>query len=108
MGARIWAAGVTTGLHNENGKLLGFMKVMRDQTVRKQMEDDLRQYAADLSEADRRKTEFLATLGHELRNPLAPIRTGLEVMKMAKDDQAAVEEVRCMMERQVQQMVRLH
>ncbi|HCS52471.1 PAS domain S-box protein [Rubinisphaera sp.] len=106
-GTRIWAAGVTTGLHNENGKLLGFMKVMRDQTVRKQMEDDLRQYAADLSEADRRKTEFLATLGHELRNPLAPIRTGLEVMKMAKDDQAAVEEVRCMMERQVQQMVRL-
>ncbi len=60
-----------------------------------------------LQEADRRKDEFLATLAHELRNPLAPLRNGLQVMNLAKDDSAAVERARAMMERQLQQMVRL-
>ncbi|UUO08399.1 PAS domain S-box protein [Blastopirellula sp. J2-11] len=106
-GTRFWAAGVTTGLLDEDEKLLGFMKVMRDQTERKRLEDELRQVAADLSESDRRKTEFLATLGHELRNPLAPIRTGLEVMKVVKDNPELIENVRSTMERQTQQMVRL-
>ncbi len=106
-GSQFWAAGVTTGLHDDDGKLLGFMKVMRDQTERKRMEDELRQFAAELSEADRRKTEFLATLGHELRNPLAPIRTGLEAMKLAENDPETLAEIRNTMERQLQQMVRL-
>ncbi|MCC9604997.1 PAS domain S-box protein [Blastopirellula sp. JC733] len=106
-GSRFWAAGVTTGLHDDAGNLLGFMKVMRDQTERKRLEDELRQIAADLSEADRRKTEFLATLGHELRNPLAPIRTGLEVLKSAQHDPDLVVKVLSTMERQAQQMARL-
>ncbi|WP_345325038.1 hybrid sensor histidine kinase/response regulator [Novipirellula rosea] len=67
----------------------------------------LRELADRLSEADRRKDEFLATLAHELRNPLAPIRTGLEVMKLAKDDPATIEEIRCTMERQTNQLVML-
>ena len=45
-----------------------------------------------LREADRRKDEFLATLSHELRNPLAPIRTALEVMRLARHDPAVVEQ----------------
>lgn len=106
-GSRFWASGITTALHDENGELLGFMKVMRDQTDRKRLEDELRKIAADLSEADRRKTEFLATLGHELRNPLAPIRTGLEVMRLARDEPETIEEVRLTMERQTHQMMRL-
>ncbi|HJZ91164.1 MAG TPA: PAS domain S-box protein [Gemmataceae bacterium] len=60
-----------------------------------------------LKEADRRKDEFLATLAHELRNPLAPIRTGLEVMRMAGGDRAASGRAREVMERQLGQMVRL-
>ena len=52
-------------------------------------------------------SEFLAMLAHELRNPLAPIRNGLEVMRLAKQDGAAVDQARAMMERQVFQMVRL-
>ncbi|QYF93531.1 response regulator [Massilia sp. PAMC28688] len=60
-----------------------------------------------LREADRRKSEFLAILAHELRNPLAPIRNGLQVMRLAGDDMAAMQRVRAMMERQVGQMVDL-
>lgn len=60
-----------------------------------------------LSEADRRKDEFLATLAHELRNPLAPIRNGLQLIRLAGGDRATVEQARTMMERQLTQLVRL-
>lgn len=60
-----------------------------------------------LHETDRRKNEFLATLAHELRNPLAPIRNGLHLMKLAGGDARLVEKWRVLMERQVEQMVHL-
>ena len=60
-----------------------------------------------LRNANARKDEFLAMLAHELRNPLAPIRTGLELIRRGGDTVVAVERVRGMMERQVGHMVRL-
>ncbi len=60
-----------------------------------------------LRDQDRRKDEFLATLAHELRNPLAPIRNSLQILKMPRLDAATVERSREMMERQVHQLVRL-
>jgi len=60
-----------------------------------------------LRQADRRKDEFLSILGHELRNPLAPILNGLEIMRLAADKPAIVERQRERIERQVAQMVRL-
>jgi PAS domain S-box-containing protein len=84
----------------DDGQFLGFIGSVIDITDRKKYEEELR-------EADRRKDEFLAVLAHELRNPLAPIRTGLELMRLAGDDSTAIEEVRTTMERQSQQMVRL-
>jgi len=81
--------------------------LFNDISARKQSESTLRRLADDLAEADRRKTEFLATLAHELRNPLAPIRNGLSVMRLSGDNPAAVAKVRDMMERQVGHMVRL-
>jgi PAS domain S-box-containing protein len=62
--------------------------------------------ATERKNADRRKDEFLATLAHELRNPLAPIRTGLQALARSGED-AAGSEIRAIMERQLSQMVRL-
>jgi PAS domain S-box-containing protein len=78
-----------------------------DITARKQADDDLRRLADELAESDRRKTEFLATLAHELRNPLAPLSSGLQVMRLSASDPAAIERTRAMMERQVSHMVHL-
>lgn len=61
----------------------------------------------ELREQDRRKDEFLALLAHELRNPLAPLRNGLQVMRLAEHDPEALTQAREMMERQLGHMVRL-
>jgi signal transduction histidine kinase/FixJ family two-component response regulator len=61
----------------------------------------------ELAEADRRKDEFLALLGHELRNPLAPILNGLHILKTPGVNDATIEHTRQMMERQVKYLVRL-
>jgi signal transduction histidine kinase/CheY-like chemotaxis protein len=90
---------------------LQLRKVVAEQLVDiaqcKAAEARLRESEERLSESDRRKTEFLATLAHELRNPLAPIRSGLGVMRLGADNPAVVAKVRDMMERQVTHMVRL-
>ena len=95
-----WVQGVAVPLRDDAGELVGYIGTVSDITAHKRFEEELR-------EADRRKDEFLALLAHELRNPLAPIRTGLELMRLAGDDRQVAEEVRTMMERQTQQMVRL-
>ena len=73
---------------------------VRDVTERRAAEEALRN-------ADRMKDEFLATLAHELRNPLAPLRTGLEVLRRGQPGTPGVEQARAMMERQLGHMVRL-
>lgn len=72
----------------------------RDITTRKQTEEELR-------DADRRKTDFLAMLAHELRNPLAPIRSIVQLLRMTDGEHKATPAMIAMMERQVGQMVRL-
>ncbi|MGZ8424702.1 MAG: hybrid sensor histidine kinase/response regulator [Candidatus Binatia bacterium] len=78
-----------------------------DVSKRVQLSDDLRQYAANMFDADRRKNEFLAMLAHELRNPLAPISNALQIMRLAPGDEQSVQAATEMMERQVGEMVRL-
>ncbi len=94
-------------IRSTKGAFLGVISVVVDMTERLRVEEELRRLAGELTEADRRKDVFLATLAHELRNPLAPIRNGLQVLKLARNDRVAVEQVRTMMERQVLQLVRL-
>ena len=69
--------------------------------------EDQKQAVEALRDADRRKDEFLATLAHELRNPLAPIRNALQILKMPRVDAGTVERSRDMMERQLHHLVRL-
>ncbi|MDG3008026.1 PAS domain S-box protein [Paludisphaera mucosa] len=61
----------------------------------------------DLQEADRRKDEFLATLAHELRNPLSPVRNGVQILRLGGPDGAARERTLAMMDRQIAHLVRL-
>ena len=62
---------------------------IEDITERSRLEDELRQIAAAMSEADRRKNEFLALLAHELRNPLAPIRSAVQLTQLTNDPEAS-------------------
>ena len=71
------------------------------------LERKVAERTAALTAADRRKNEYLATLAHELRNPLAPIRNALEIMRLASANPAAAVKARDMIERQVSQLVRL-
>ncbi|MGH6636627.1 MAG: sensor histidine kinase [Gammaproteobacteria bacterium] len=68
---------------------------------------DLKRAEEALKEADRRKNEFLAMLAHELRNPLAPIRNAVQIMRLTGGDGTAVQSASEMVERQIGQMVRL-
>ena len=81
------------------GKIVGINCAAIDITHRRDIEQLLR-------DSDRRKDEFLATLSHELRNPLATIRSGLEVLKLS-NDQNIIRETCAMMERQSSQLVAL-
>ncbi len=85
----------------------GLVVVFRDTTQQKWAEQQLRELAAGLEEADRRKDEFLAMLAHELRNPLAPIRNGLQIIRLAGGNPAMVEQARVIMERQLAQLIHL-
>lgn len=91
----------------EAGQAIGMFGVVQDITERKRLEQELRQRVEELAEADRKKDDFIALLAHELRNPLAPLRYGLQVMALAGGDQAMVAKARAMMDRQLSHMVRL-
>jgi PAS domain S-box-containing protein len=78
-----------------------------DVTEQKKTEAQLKHLAARLADADQRKDHFLATLAHELRNPLAPIRTGIEVLKLANDEPKIVAEICSTIERQTKQLISL-
>jgi len=102
-----WMAYKVLALTDAANQPIAFATVSQDVTERRQFADDLRRLAADLSDADRRKNEFLATLAHELRNPLAPMSNMLEVVKRADGDGAVLKQAHETLERQLAQMVRL-
>jgi PAS domain S-box-containing protein len=99
-GSRFWASGVVTPLWDEGGTLRGFAKILRDITERKKAEDEL-------ADANRRKDEFLAMLGHELRNPLAPVLNGLRLLERQGRDNPAIQQTVAMIDRQMGRIVRL-
>lgn len=96
-----------TSLLNSAGQPAGRLSILRDISERRRIEDNLRELASQLSEVDRKKDEFLAILAHELRNPLAPLRTGLEILKRIGNQAGPAIAARDMMERALTQTVRL-
>jgi PAS domain S-box-containing protein len=80
-GTRFWANVIISAMRDESGAVIGFSKVTRDLSERKRTEED-RAARLAAERANQAKDEFLAMLGHELRNPLAPILTAVQLMKL--------------------------
>jgi PAS domain S-box-containing protein len=103
-GSRFWSSVVISAIRDDQQQLKGFAKVTRDLTDRKNAErEQAARIAAEAS--NRAKDEFLAMLGHELRNPLAPTLTALQVMKLRGELRSSREQE--IIERQLKHMVRL-
>jgi two-component system CheB/CheR fusion protein len=93
-------------IRDAQGRIIGASKIARDITERKRADEALREAMEALRKADRRKDEFLALLAHELRNPLAPLRNGLQVMRLATEPDLVAKSWN-IMDRQLSHMVRL-
>ena len=98
-GTPFWANVVITTLYDSEGQLIGFAKVTRDLTDRKRVEA--------LEQAERQMNEFLAMLGHELRNPLAPIRNAVAMMQTSELSESSLKWARDVIDRQVTHLARL-
>ncbi|HEY8048232.1 MAG TPA: HAMP domain-containing sensor histidine kinase, partial [Ramlibacter sp.] len=88
-------------------RVAAFVSAVRAALAARKRQYVLRETLEGLREADQRKTEFLATLAHELRNPLAPVRTALAVLMNREPDPAQSRKLFEMMNRQVEHMARL-
>src|SRR5262249_51958309 len=93
--------------YGPDGQPLYFDGVLLDFTERKRMEESLRRQTEALREADHRKDDFLARLSHELRNPLASLRTPVRILSLRSDDPVAATQTLGVLERHVHQMVRM-
>jgi len=98
-GTRFWASVVITAIYDATGQHKGFAKVTRDLTERRRI--------ITLEDEGRRMTTFLAMLGHELRNPLAPISNALELLKREETGSLVLNRTRGIIDRQLRQMTRL-
>ncbi len=103
-GSRFWANVVISAVRGEDGVLIGFSKVTRDLTDRRRAEEE-RAARIAAEQANQTKDQFMAMLGHELRNPLAPIVTALELIKLQRDEGLTREYE--IIERQVRHMMQL-
>jgi PAS domain S-box-containing protein len=85
-GTRIWITGSVQAIKDDGGRLLGFVKVIRDQTDDRGQTELLENQIQALNTAQERTHTFLSTLGHELRNPLAPIQTACHIVSRLATD----------------------
>jgi PAS domain S-box-containing protein len=99
-----WAHVIITALRNDSGELVGFAKVTRDLTDRMRAEEQKLRLARS-QESERRKDEFLAVIGHELRNPLSPMATAIHLIKTT--GAPGCEQEIDVLERQLSQLTRL-
>jgi PAS domain S-box-containing protein len=98
-GSTFWANVVITPVYDAGKHLRGFAKITRDLTVRRRVEE--------LQRTERQMNEFLAMLAHELRNPLSPIQSALDVIDRKPDDRATCDWARAIIQRQTHHLSRL-
>lgn len=96
-----------TPLRDADGQIHGVFGISTPQPETTRVNEQILTTLSDLSLANQRKDEFLAMLAHELRNPLAPIRTGIELLRIAADDPDVLQETIDVMDQQSQQLVTL-
>ncbi len=101
-----WVFSRAIPMLDERGRVTGWFGAASDVSRRKRVEQELQLSEERLRDADRRKDEFLATLAHELRNPLAPIRNAVHLLGLLGQDER-IGKVRAILDRQVSHMVRL-
>jgi PAS domain S-box-containing protein len=106
-GETIWLRWEIRPWFKEGSQVGGIVIFTEDITEGMRLRDQLRHRAEELMEVSRRKDDFLAMLGHELRNPLGPIRNGLHILKQPGASEVGVEKIRDIMERQVLHLSRL-
>jgi PAS domain S-box-containing protein len=94
-------------IKDDHGRVAGSVVTFHDISERKAAEARIRVLLGELKETDRRKDEFLATLAHELRGPLAPLGNVLAIMKRSEREDGPMRQIRGTIERQVGQLVRL-
>jgi PAS domain S-box-containing protein len=94
-------------IRDVQGNLVGASKIARDITARKQIEQERAALLEEVRKAVEQRDEFLAMLAHELRNPLAPLRNSIHLLRLKGDDPSIVARVRDMMDRQVTHLGRL-
>jgi two-component system CheB/CheR fusion protein len=91
-GGRFWATGVLAPIRNKGGQLIGFGKILRDRTdVRAELQSLIKQNE-NLKQGELRKNQFISTLSHELRNPMASLVLAAELFELAADDPTIVRE----------------
>jgi nitrogen-specific signal transduction histidine kinase len=87
-------------VRDSGGSIIGSVSVVRDVT-------DKRLREKDRQETERQRQQLIAALAHELRNPLAPLRTGVELLKRVREQPQLLDTLPSMMERQIRQLVQL-
>jgi PAS domain S-box-containing protein len=106
-GTRVHVSLSVSPVKDASGRIVGAAKIARDTSERRRLEGELRRRAEDLAEADRRKTDFIAVLAHELRGPLAPIRNCARLLLLLEQADPRVAEAAAVIERQAGQVGRL-
>jgi PAS domain S-box-containing protein len=110
-GSAFWGNVIITAVRDAKGRIQGFSKVTRDLTEKRRAEESLehrvRERTAELTRMTEAQTTFLAMLGHELRNPLAPMRNALQILQTPDVPRQAAGQATRIIDRQLEHMIRL-